>query len=66
MEGGEARLDLGLRAEVLQRLELRAVVTFAFIVFAFTSFWFAGFNSSASYATLVLPPVIWMPNTGCA
>ena len=42
----------------IQRLELRAVVTFAFIVFAFTSFWFAGFNSGASYATLVLPRFI--------
>ncbi|MEX1827599.1 DHA2 family efflux MFS transporter permease subunit [Luteibacter sp. CQ10] len=42
----------------IQRLELRAVVTFAFLVFAFTSFWFAGFNSGASYATLVLPRFI--------
>lgn len=42
----------------IQRLELRAVVTFAFIVFAFTSFWFAGFNSGASYAALVLPRFI--------
>jgi MFS transporter, DHA2 family, multidrug resistance protein len=42
----------------IQRLELRAVVTFAFIVFAFTSFWFAGFNSGASYASLVLPRFI--------
>ncbi|URL59955.1 DHA2 family efflux MFS transporter permease subunit [Luteibacter flocculans] len=42
----------------IQRLELRAVVTFAFMVFAFTSFWFAGFNSGASYATLVLPRFI--------
>jgi DHA2 family multidrug resistance protein len=42
----------------IQRLELRAVVTFAFLVFAFTSFWFAGFNSGASYAALVLPRFI--------
>jgi DHA2 family multidrug resistance protein len=42
----------------IQRLELRAVVTFAFMVFAFTSFWFAGFNSGASFATLVLPRFI--------
>ncbi|KAF1003205.1 MAG: Multidrug export protein EmrB [Luteibacter sp.] len=42
----------------IQRLELRAVVTFAFLVFAFTSFWFATFNSSASYASLVLPRFI--------
>ncbi|TCV97548.1 DHA2 family multidrug resistance protein [Luteibacter rhizovicinus] len=42
----------------IQRLELRAVVTFAFIVFAFTSFWFASFNSQASFASLVLPRFI--------
>jgi len=42
----------------IQRLELRAVVTFAFMVFAFTSFWFAGFNSGASFAALVLPRFI--------
>ncbi|MDF3981551.1 DHA2 family efflux MFS transporter permease subunit [Luteibacter sp. PPL201] len=42
----------------IQRLELRAVVTFAFLVFAFTSFWFAGFNSGASFAALVLPRFI--------
>lgn len=42
----------------IQRLELRAVVTFAFLVFAFTSSWFAGFNSGASYASLVLPRFI--------
>jgi DHA2 family multidrug resistance protein len=39
----------------IQRLELRSVVTFAFIVFAFTSFWFSTFNSAASFASLVLP-----------
>src|ERR1700754_5053622 len=42
----------------IQRLELRAVVTFAFIVFAFPSFGFAGFNRGASFATLVLPRFI--------
>ncbi|WP_243049317.1 DHA2 family efflux MFS transporter permease subunit [Dyella sp. RRB7] len=39
----------------LQRLELRAVVTFAFIVFAGTSYWFSTFDSSASFASLILP-----------
>ncbi|MGE7136995.1 DHA2 family efflux MFS transporter permease subunit [Luteibacter sp. NPDC031894] len=42
----------------IQRLELRAVVTFAFMVFAFTSFWFAGFNSGASFSALVVPRFI--------
>jgi len=39
----------------MQRLELRAVVTFAFVVFAGTSYWFSTFDSSASFSTLVLP-----------
>jgi len=39
----------------MQRLELRAVVTFAFVVFAGTSYWFSTFDSQASFATLVLP-----------
>jgi len=39
----------------LHRLDLRAVVTFAFIVFASTSYWFSTFDSSASFATLVVP-----------
>jgi DHA2 family multidrug resistance protein len=39
----------------MDKLELRAVVTFAFVVFAVTSYWFASFDSSASFATLALP-----------
>jgi len=39
----------------MQRLELRAVVTFAFIMFAITSWWFSTFTSSASFSALVLP-----------
>ncbi|MFC4526447.1 DHA2 family efflux MFS transporter permease subunit [Dyella halodurans] len=39
----------------LHRLELRAVVTFAFIVFAGTSYWFSTFDSSASFNSLILP-----------
>jgi DHA2 family multidrug resistance protein len=39
----------------LQRLELRAVVTFAFIVFAGTSYWFSTFDSGASFDSLILP-----------
>jgi DHA2 family multidrug resistance protein len=42
----------------IQRLELRSVVTFAFIVFAVTSYWFSTFNSGASFASLVLPRFI--------
>jgi len=39
----------------MQKLELRAVVTFAFLVFAGTSYWFSTFDSSASFSSLVLP-----------
>jgi DHA2 family multidrug resistance protein len=49
----------------IQRLELRAVVTFAFIVFAGTSFWFASFDSSASFSTLVLPRFVMGVGIAC-
>jgi len=39
----------------MHRLELRAVVTFAFVIFALTSYWFASFDSNASFSTLVVP-----------
>jgi DHA2 family multidrug resistance protein len=39
----------------LHRLELRAVVTFAFLIFAGTAYWFSTFDSSASFDTLILP-----------
>ncbi len=34
------------------------MVTFAFLVFAFTAYWFSTFNSGASFASLVLPRFI--------
>lgn len=39
----------------LHRLDLRAVVTFAFVMFAITSYWFSNFDSGASFSTLVVP-----------
>lgn len=39
----------------MQKLDLRMVVTFAFLVFAATSYWFSTFDSSASFNSLVLP-----------
>jgi MFS transporter, DHA2 family, multidrug resistance protein len=39
----------------MHRLDLRAVVTFAFLVFASTAYWFSTFDSSASFSTLVVP-----------
>ncbi|WP_329740459.1 DHA2 family efflux MFS transporter permease subunit [Dyella sp. A6] len=39
----------------MHKLELRAVVTFSFVVFALTSYWFSRFDSSASFGALALP-----------
>ncbi|MEO7065957.1 MAG: DHA2 family efflux MFS transporter permease subunit [Rhodanobacter sp.] len=49
----------------MQRLELRAVVTFAFLVFAITSAWFAFFDSSASFGTLLLPRFVMGIGIAC-
>ena len=42
----------------IQRLELRSVVTFAFLVFAFTAYWFASFPDNASFDQLLWPRFI--------
>jgi MFS transporter, DHA2 family, multidrug resistance protein len=39
----------------LQKFDLRMLVSFAFIIFAMTSYWFSTFDSAASFATLVVP-----------
>jgi DHA2 family multidrug resistance protein len=39
----------------IDRLDLRSVVTFAFVMFAVTSYWFSSFDSSASFSSLILP-----------
>jgi DHA2 family multidrug resistance protein len=39
----------------MHKLDLRMVVTFAFIVFAVSAYWFSTFDSSASFNTLLLP-----------
>ncbi|KGI78119.1 DHA2 family efflux MFS transporter permease subunit [Oleiagrimonas soli] len=39
----------------IDRLELRAVVTFSFAVFAITSYWFSTFNNDASFGSLIMP-----------
>jgi MFS transporter, DHA2 family, multidrug resistance protein len=39
----------------MHRLDLRMLVSVAFIVFAITSYWFSTFDSAASYGTLVVP-----------
>ena len=42
----------------IDRLELRTVVTFSFLIFAATSYWFSTFNNDADFATLVWPRVV--------
>lgn len=42
----------------IDKLELRSVVTFSFIVFAFTSWWFTLFNNQTSFGTLVWPRLV--------
>ena len=49
----------------IQRLELRSVTTFAFVMFAFTSFWFAGFSSDASFGKLALPRFVMGIGIAC-
>jgi len=49
----------------IQRLELRGVVTFAFIVFAFCSFWFADFTSDSSFASMLPPRFIMGVGIAC-
>ncbi len=42
----------------IQRLNLRIVASFAFLVFAFTAFWFAHFTTDASFSELIWPRVV--------
>ncbi|HEN47031.1 MAG TPA: DHA2 family efflux MFS transporter permease subunit [Mizugakiibacter sp.] len=42
----------------LHRMDLRVAVTFAFVIFAWTTFWFAGFNTETSFWQLVVPRLI--------
>jgi DHA2 family multidrug resistance protein len=63
---GLANAPVGILAFVLspiigrniQRLELRSVVSFAFVVFAITSYWFSCFPDNASFNQFVLPRFI--------
>jgi DHA2 family multidrug resistance protein len=49
----------------INRMDLRAVVTLAFLIFAGTSLWFSSFDSSASFATLVLPRFVMGAGIAC-
>jgi MFS transporter, DHA2 family, multidrug resistance protein len=39
----------------MHKIDLRILVTIAFLIFAGTSYWFSTFDSSASFATLIWP-----------
>ena len=49
----------------INRMDLRMVVTAAFLIFAGTSWWFSTFDSSASFATLVLPRFVMGAGIAC-
>ena len=49
----------------INRMDLRAVVTVAFLIFAGTSLWFSSFDSSASFSTLVLPRFVMGAGIAC-
>ncbi len=49
----------------INRMDLRMVVTAAFLIFAGTSLWFSSFDSSASFATLVLPRFVMGAGIAC-
>ena len=49
----------------INRMDLRMVVTAAFLIFAGTSWWFSTFDSSASFSTLVLPRFVMGAAIAC-
>ena len=49
----------------IQKLELRAVTTFAFVIFGITSLWFASFPSDAEFMQLVVPRFIMGIGIAC-
>ncbi|MGA7298362.1 MAG: DHA2 family efflux MFS transporter permease subunit [Rhodanobacteraceae bacterium] len=42
----------------IDKMDLRATVTFSFIIFAGTSYWFSLFNNQVAFGTLVWPRVV--------
>ncbi len=49
----------------IQKLELRSVTTFAFIIFGITSLWFASFPTDAEFWQLVMPRLIMGIGIAC-
>jgi DHA2 family multidrug resistance protein len=50
---------------VMAKIDLRAVVSFAFIVFALVSFWNASFNTSVDFEHLVVPRLVFGLGVPC-
>ena len=51
--------------QILSKIDLRAIVSFAFIVFAVVSFWNASFNTDVDFAQLVLPRFVFGLGVPC-
>jgi len=51
--------------QLLSRFDLRAIVSFAFIVFAVVSFWNATFNTDVDFGQLVLPRLVFGLGVPC-
>jgi DHA2 family multidrug resistance protein len=51
--------------QILSKVDLRAIVSFAFIVFAVVSFWNASFNTDVDFAQLVLPRFVFGLGVPC-
>lgn len=51
--------------QLLSKIDLRVIVSFAFIVFASVSFWFASFNTNVDFGQLALPRLIFGLGVPC-
>ncbi len=49
----------------MYKIDMRAIVSFAFIVFALVSFWNASFNTDVSFRQLVLPRLVFGLGVPC-
>ena len=51
--------------QLLSKIDLRVIVSFAFIVFAVISFWFASFNTHVNFGQLALPRLLFGLGVPC-
>ena len=54
-----------LVGQILSRVDLRAIVSFAFVVFATVSFWNASFNTDVAFGQLILPRLVFGLGVPC-